>query len=128
MPDTNPAVTILGAIQQLGETLGTRIDGLTASFEKYRDTQGEHAVKLGQVTSMGEDLTKLESRVDALEKSEQKAAIESAGDRFKGNLVWTVGGIIGTLVVVGIVGALLSLVMQRPQQVMVPTPAAASGH
>ena len=111
MSDTNPS-TVLGAIQQLGEGLGKQIASMAEDVRAMRDTQGDHAIKLVQVPALQKDLDEIKGRVKTLEEADRNMALTQATSGVRNNLIWAVGGILGTFLLMALAGALFSLVLR----------------
>lgn len=111
MSDLNPS-TVLGAIQQLGESLGNQLKSVSEDVKAMRETLGDHAIQLVQVPALQKDLDEIKGRVKTLEDADKAMALTQATEGVRGKLLWGVGGMIGTVLLLAVAGALFSLVLR----------------
>lgn len=102
-----------GIITETTERLSREVAGVSTKIDDVKETLGQHAVGIDKIPRLKEDVNKLEVRVKVLEDATTAALVKDATGGVKMGLMWAFAGVVGTAVVLALVGGVMALVLNR---------------
>jgi hypothetical protein len=102
-----------GIITETTERLSREVAGVSTKIDDVKGTLGQHAIGIDKIPGLKEDVEKLEVRVKVLEDAKVTALVKEATGGVKVGLMWAFAGVVGTAVVLALVGGVMALVLNR---------------